>query len=182
MPYLFLATFLWSTSFIVGKLAYGFADAMMIVLFRQIIAALCVLPFFIRVYRSVPKHLWAKLIMLSLMSYPVTFTLQFLGLKYTSASSAMAVLGLEPVLIVLIGIFFFKEKRNTIMILLGLCAFLGVVFMVWSPNDTEIRWQGCLLILLSTIQTAFWLRISQNVLRQISPRIYTSLPSAWHQY
>lgn len=60
------------------------------------------------------------LILLGILTYPLTSMLQFIGLSFTSASSATTVIGIEPVMITIVGFIFFKEKASPIVFLLGI--------------------------------------------------------------
>ncbi|WP_345739942.1 DMT family transporter [Haemophilus parahaemolyticus] len=90
--------------------------------------------------------------------------MQFIGLQYTSASSAATMIGIEPLMVILIGQLFFKEKASLTIWLLGIIAFIGVFLLV-----------GCLLVLASTIVVALWLRLSKSVLGNLNPKVYTAL-------
>nr|WP_281773136.1 EamA family transporter [Haemophilus parahaemolyticus] len=85
-------------------------------------------------------------------------------MQYTSASSAATMIGIEPLMVILIGQLFFKEKASLTIWLLGIIAFIGVFLLV-----------GCLLVLASTIVVALWLRLSKSVLGNLNPKVYTAL-------
>ncbi len=73
-------------------------------------------------------------------------------------------IGIEPLMVILIGQLFFKEKASLTIWLLGIIAFIGVFLLV-----------GCLLVLASTIVVALWLRLSKSVLGNLNPKVYTAL-------
>ncbi len=172
MPYILLASFLWGTSFIAGKIAYDMLDPSLTVVFRLVIASLLLLPFTISFFKDnsgkTSKKDIAQLIFLGLLTYPITFMLQFVGLSLTSASSATTIIGVEPVMVAIIGLMFFKDRASPLIFLLGLVAFIGVLLMV-------ISLLGCLLVFLSTIVVAFWLRLSKQMLATMKPMHYTAL-------
>ena len=161
MIYLLLASFLWGTSFIAGKFAYETLDPALVVLFRLIIAGGILFPITLRFIKenSQSKVNWRKIALLGFLTYPATFLLQFIGLQYTSASSAATMIGIEPLMVILVGQFFFKEQASLTIWLLGTIAFIG-----------------CLLVLASTIVVALWLRLSKSVLGgNLNPKVYTAL-------
>ena len=172
---LFIAIAIWGSSLPVGKLAYNSFEPVILVQFRFCIAALIVLPTFIRIWSKIPHHLYKNLALLAFLNYPLVFLLQFIGLKYTSASSAVTMLGLQPLIMVFVGHLFFKEKANTFEYILGLLAFIGIALVVSEddPNSQIDAW-GCFLILASTVTFAFTVRWAQSVMKEIAPRSYTA--------
>lgn len=177
MFYLLLASFLWGTSFIAGKFAYETLDPALVVLFRLIIAGVILFPITLRFIKenSQSKVNWRKIALLGFLTYPATFLLQFIGLQYTSASSAATMIGIEPLMVILVGQLFFKEKASLAIWLLGTIAFIGVFLLVGLSDSEEISLIGCLLVLASTIVVALWLRLSKSVLGNLTPKVYTAL-------
>lgn len=177
MFYLLLASFLWGTSFIAGKFAYETLDPALVVLFRLIIAGAILLPITLRFIKENSKSEvnWEKIALLGFLTYPATFLLQFIGLQYTSASSAATMIGIEPLMVILVGQLFFKEKASLTIWLLGIIAFIGVFLLVGLSDSEEISLFGCLLVLASTIIVALWLRLSKSVLGNLNPKVYTAL-------
>lgn len=177
MIYLLLASFLWGTSFIAGKFAYETLDPALVVLFRLIIAGVILFPITLRFIKKNSKSDvdWKKIALLGFLTYPATFLLQFIGLQYTSASSTATMIGIEPLMVILIGQLFFKEKASLTIWLLGIIAFIGVFLLVGLSDNEEISLIGCLLVLASTIVVALWLRLSKSVLGNLNPKVYTAL-------
>lgn len=177
MFYLLLASFLWGTSFIAGKFAYETLDPALVVLFRLIIAGVILFPITLRFIKENSKSEvnWRRIALLGFLTYPATFLLQFIGLQYTSASSAATMIGIEPLMVILVGQLFFKEKASLTIWLLGTIAFIGVFLLVGLSDNEEISLIGCLLVLASTIVVALWLRLSKSVLGNLNPKAYTAL-------
>lgn len=173
MPFLLLAVILWGSSFIAGKFAYQMLSPLLLVQARLVISAVVMLPFLILGYQKARGHL-VQLALLGLATFPVTFLLQFYGLYYTSAASAATMLGVEPLMLLLVGALFFKERLKSRDLLLAGAAFIGVLLVVWQPQDANITVFGCALVLVSTVIVAFWLRISQGMIRDIGSMSYTA--------
>lgn len=177
MPYLLLATFLWGTSFVAGKYAIAMADAAWVVLFRLLIAACCTLPASIRFLRHhrLSRAQCKALLLLALLTYPVTFLLQFIGLQHTSAASATTMIGLAPLMVILVGHYCFHKTASARIWLLGAVAFLGVFLLVGGSPRGEVSVFGCGLVFASTIVAAFWVHLSVPMLMEIGSRAYTAL-------
>ena len=121
------------------------------------------------------KQLW----WLAFFNYTAVFLLQFIGLKYTSASSAVTMIGLEPLLVVFVGHFFFKDKAKWFHWLFGAMAFIGVAILINGGKNNEgidnISLFGCLLVLSAGIIFAAVLRWTQRVVAKVSTQAYTSV-------
>ncbi|OBW98513.1 hypothetical protein QV05_10785 [Gallibacterium genomosp. 1] len=173
---LFIAIAIWGSSLPIGKLAYHSFEPVILVQFRFCIAAFIVLPTFMRCYRHIASHHYKQLIWLSFLNYPVVFLLQFIGLKYTSASSAVTMLGLQPLIMVFVGDLFFKEKTRKFDYFLGLLAFIGIALVVSDDDpNSQIDVLGCFLVLASTVIFAFTTRWAKAIMKEISPRNYTAI-------
>lgn len=166
MIYLLIAVFLWGTSFIAGKIAYDMLDPSLVVAIRYVLASIILLPMTVSFIHKEKGNFNKKdfflLILLGILTYPLTSMLQFIGLSFTSASSATTVIGIEPVMITIVGFIFFKEKASPIVFLLGIVAFFGVALTVGVSALENVSFFGCFLVFLSTIVVSFWVRLSKK--------------------
>ena len=137
MLYQILALLIWSSSLIVGKLTYSMMDPVLVVQVRLIIAMIIVMPLFLRRWKKIDKPMRKQLWWLAFFNYTAVFLLQFIGLKYTSASSAVTMIGLEPLLVVFVGHFFFKDKAKWFHWLFGAMAFIGVAILINGGKNNE---------------------------------------------
>lgn len=178
MLYQILALLIWSSSLIVGKMTYSMMDPALVVQARLIIAMICVLPLFLRRWKKIDKPMRKQLWWLAFFNYTAVFLLQFIGLKYTSAASAVTMIGLEPLLVVFIGHFFFKDRAQWFHWLFGVVAFIGVATMINGGKQADginnINLWGCLLVLSAGIIFACVLRWTQAVVARVSNQSYTS--------
>ncbi|MCG9494219.1 DMT family transporter [Acinetobacter pittii] len=179
MIFLIFAALLWGTSFIAGKYSYDVFDPYLLVQLRMGIATLFVLPILYKrrndVLLSFKTHK-KGLLALAFLIYPATFLLQFLGLKYTSASSATTMIGIEPFMVVFMGYFFFKNKTSKMDWVLGALTFIGVLIVAWSSQqDHSINLFGCFLVIVSTIVVAIWVLTSKKILEEVDSSIFTAI-------
>ncbi|HEZ4583934.1 TPA: DMT family transporter, partial [Neisseria meningitidis] len=130
MFYQILALIIWSSSFIAAKYVYGGIDPALMVGVRLLIAALPALPACRRHVGKIPREEWKPLLIVSFVNYVLTLLLQFVGLKYTSAASASVIVGLEPLLMVFVGHFFFNDKARAYHWICGAAAFAGVALLM----------------------------------------------------
>ncbi|MDY5980160.1 MAG: DMT family transporter [Fusobacterium mortiferum] len=118
MIYLLIAVFLWGTSFIAGKIAYDMLDPSLVVAIRYVLASIILLPMTVSFIHKEKGNFNKKdfflLILLGILTYPLTSMLQFIGLSFTSASSATTVIGIEPVMITIVGFIFLAMSQQTV--------------------------------------------------------------------
>ncbi|MGY3724890.1 Threonine/homoserine efflux transporter RhtA [Granulicatella balaenopterae] len=179
MIYFLLATLLWGTSFIAGKIAFQTVDPTLAVMFRLLISSVVLIPltlsFFKKKIYRLSKRDFLLLTALGILTYPMTFMLEFSGLSLTSASSATTIIGLGPIMVALIGALFFKEKASPLVYLLGITSFIGVALMVGNADLESVSYLGCLFVFCSTIVVAFWVQLSKKALKKIPPLYYTPI-------
>ncbi|MDO4434653.1 MAG: EamA family transporter [Alysiella sp.] len=180
MLYQIIALIIWSSSFVAAKYAYVMIDPAWMVQIRFTIAALIVLPTCRRYVGKIPKNQWKSLIILSFINYVLVLMLQFWGVKYTSAASATTIVGLEPILMVLLGHFFFGDKAKWWDWLFGSIAFMGVGLLVWGGHggNGSVDLFGCALILLAGVFFCAAYRPTQKLIQIIGAPAYTSVSLA----
>ena len=174
MIYSVLAIAIWASSFVAGKYSYTVVDPVLTVQFRLIIAALIVAPGFLAHYRSVPLHLRRRLWLLAFMNFPAVYLLQFIGLNHTSASSAVTITGTEPVLVVLVGYLFFKQRAQVFDWLSAIAVFAGIALIVLGGESSgDVSLYGCLLVLGAGIAFVLCVHLGRDIMQSISAKTYT---------
>ncbi len=176
MIYLLLCIIIWASSFIVGKSATNELDPVLLVQIRLVIGALIVLPIFLPAYRRIPTGKQPMVWLLSFLTLPVCFVLQFVGLSMTSASSAIAILGLNPLLSVLVGHFCFGLRARMMDFVLSIVAFVGIFMMIFAAKGSgQISLLGCLLVMLGCLSFILCMFASKSIIAQMSSQAYTTV-------
>lgn len=175
MAYLIAALLFWASSFTAGKLAYQAFDPALVVLLRLVIASALVLPFFLKHYKNIDKALKKRLWAVSFLMFPIGILIQFIGLSYTSASSAVTIIGTEPILVLFLGFVFFGKQVAWYDWLLGVLAFFGIFLLVMGAGDNGVvSLFGLLLVFLAGVGFALSLHISQSLMQHMTPKLYTA--------
>ncbi|STZ07601.1 putative DMT superfamily transporter inner membrane protein [Moraxella caprae] len=175
MIYIIIALLIWSSSFTAGKYAYSMFDPAMAIELRFIIASLIVLPFFIKTYPLIEKRIRTKLWGVSFLMFPIGIFMQFMGLFYTSASSAVVVIGTEPILVLVLGFLLFKTKVALYDWALSAIAFLGICLLVLgSKDDGAADLFGLILVFLAGAGFALSLYVAKEVMARLDNKVYTS--------
>lgn len=179
MFYQIIAVLLWSSAFIAAKYSYTMMDPLMMLLFRLGIAALLVLPPCLRYWRDIERRYWPGFLWLSFLNYVVVLALQFWGLKFTSAASTSTIAGLEPLLTVFIGHFFFHDRAEWYHWLCGLLAFIGVALLIAGGGEGgDISLLGCLMVLGGGVVFCATLRPTQKMIEKVGVQAFTSITMA----
>ena len=129
----FTGAVLFSTKAIIVKSAFAdiHTDALTLLMLRM----LCALPFYIASLfftRNQQQQLpltnkqWLQLIFLGLFGYYLSSLLDFEGLQYVSAGLERLILFLYPTFVVLINIFFFRQKISGTQQLALMLTYAGI--------------------------------------------------------
>lgn len=168
MLYLLLAVLIWASSFVVGKFAVAEFDPIHIMQIRLTLAAIIALPFASRVYYKIPSNQRIQVWLVSFLTMPLCVVLQFAGLKLTSAASAVALLGLNPLSTVLVGYFCFKKQATKLDFALSLLACVGILIMVSGSNDTGVvNVLGLLLVTLGSLSFIVGMYLSKDIMQSV---------------
>lgn len=176
MVYLLFATLIWASSFIVGKVAIAEFDPVQIMQIRLTLAAFIALPFFMRAYRKIQKNQQIKVWLIAFLTFPLCVILQFSGLKLTSAASAVALLGLNPLLTVLVGYFCFNKQATRLDFILSLFACVGILIMAAGSDDSgSINMLGLLLVTLGSLSFIIGMYLSKDILQSVKVTDLTNI-------
>jgi drug/metabolite transporter (DMT)-like permease len=126
---LLVVVLIWSSTFVATKLLFGQAGPSQIALLRFVVAFAILLPFTWRglARRTLP---WGRLALMGLSGVAGYFTLQNIGLVYTSASDAALILACLPALVAVAAAAFLGERLNRLRGLGVLASVVGVVVIV----------------------------------------------------
>lgn len=175
MLYIIIALLIWASSFTAGKYAYTMFDPAMAIQFRFFIASLIVLPLFLKSYPSISKPFRQKLWGIAFLMFPIGILMQFMGLSYTSASSAVVVIGTEPILVLIMGFLLFKQKVALYDWGLSLIALLGILLLVLGSNDDgSVNLFGLFLVFVAGAGFALSIHSSKSLMAQMDNKVYTS--------
>lgn len=170
-----LVTFLWSTSYILVKMGLREINPLAFVTYRYVVASLVLaLPMLGR-FRSFLANLSLKrvsvFLLLGFSGYFVAQGLQILGLYYLQAVAVTFILNLTPIFVLVLGVFFLKEKPSPVQIIgivLTLCGVLvffansvmvlGEVFGVVATFVSGFGWAIYMVV------TRYWLRENVEII------------------
>lgn len=176
MLYIIIALLIWASSFTAGKYAYQMFDPAIAVQLRFFIAGLIALPLFLKSYPTIDKNFRKKLWGIAFLMFPIGILVQFMGLAYTSASSAVVVIGTEPIMVLILGFLFFKQKVAIYDWVLSVIAFIGIGLLVLgSQTDEAVNLFGLMLVLIAGLGFALSIHLAKNLMSSIDNKVYTAV-------
>jgi drug/metabolite transporter (DMT)-like permease len=163
---------------IIVKLAYRHGvDAITVIMFRMLFA----LPLFLLLAvwaqrRAVAQALpaltrqdVAGIVWLGFVGYYLSSTLDFLGLQYITASLERLILYLNPTLVLLLGMFFLKQRIASRQWLAMAVSYSGIVLVFGHEaalQGPDTVWGG-VLVLLSAASYAVYLTHSGELVKRV---------------
>lgn len=105
------------------------------------------------------------------------FALWFASLQYTTVASSTIILALQPIVALVGGFLFYKERVEARVILIILIAIFGVALVGWGDfgHENQIAFLGDVLSFLSVIAVVGYLLIGQNQVKRMSHWLYSFL-------
>lgn len=184
IPYLALifAHLIWGANFVVAKITLQEFPPMTLALLRFALASLLLAPFFLAETKKVKidKKDLPKLIAIGILIITLNITFFFEGIKRTTAINASVLTLVIPMLSVLFGWWFLKEKVylfNLLGIVLGL---LGALIIIGIPQiftgtlSTQML-TGNILIILASVSWVMGAIVSKKILSQYSYLTITAI-------
>lgn len=184
LPYLalILAHLIWGANFVVAKITLQEFPPMSLALLRFSFASLLLAPFFLAETKKVKikKQDLPKLIAIGVLIITLNITFFFEGIKRTTAINASTLTLIIPMLSVLLGWWFLKEKVyliNLLGILLGLSGALVIVGLPQILTGTISSQQllGNILIILASISWVAGAVIAKSILSKYPSLVVTAV-------
>ncbi len=177
-----LANLIWASTFVLVKIALNDLGPLTIGGLRYFAAFLLLLPFLthdLRFYRSLPAHLWVRLIILGLTAYTVGNGALYWGLQYMKATTGSVEMSLIPLIVLFIGIFWLREIPNWTQ-LLGIIIALGGSVLFFSPGLTGGEPLALAIVLVGLLGFALSGILGREVARdrQVDTLNLTAIPLA----
>ncbi|ERN54444.1 DMT family transporter [Alkalihalophilus marmarensis] len=134
-PYflLVLATFFWGTNFVFSRLIVEYVPPLQLSLIRWTLASLFFLPFVYKELKQHKKVLMAHWKVLTLMAFTGVAgfnSLIYIAIQYTTSINASLVNSLSPLLIVILSVFFLKERFSTVQFAGVIVSLIGVIIVI----------------------------------------------------
>lgn len=160
--YLLTATFLWAGNAIAGRLLVGSVSPITLSAVRWGLAALLLLPWGWRVFKS-GSPLWQnkrRFLLLGLFGVGSYNVLLYLALQTSTAINVTLIGASMPIWMLFIGAVFYQVKPNLLQLIGAIISLVGVAIVLTRGELTALlsmqMVMGDLLIMLATILWAFY--------------------------
>lgn len=189
IPYiaLIIAHVIWGANFVVAKITLQEFPPMSLGFFRFALASLLLAPFFLGKIQKTPsqkrkidKEDLPKLIAVGILIITLNITFFFEGIKRTTAIDASFLTLIIPMLSVLLGWWFLKEKIYLINLLGIILGFIGALIIIGLPqiftgtaSPTAIM--GNILIILAATSWVVGAVLSKQILKKYSSLVVTAI-------
>lgn len=184
LPYLalFIAHLIWGANFVVAKVTLTEFPSMTLAFLRFALASLLIAPFIITETKKVAidKKDLPKLILVGLLIITFNITFFFEGIVRTSAINASVLSLSVPILSVIAGWIFLKEKVNLVNVFGIFTGFLGALIIIGIPeiflgNFTPKDMAGNIFILIASISWVIGAILSKELLEKYPSMTVTSI-------
>lgn len=170
-----LMTLIIGFSFVFVKMALRHASAVDLLAHRFSAATLALLLYYLLTGKKWPsfrRSEFASLFLLSLF-YPILiFSMQTIGLRFTTASEAGILSATAPIFTVVFAAIFLKEKTSLRQLLFVLLSVGGVMYIMYRDGLGEITGttlKGDFFILLSVISMSVYFVLGRKLSRRVPP-------------
>lgn len=168
---LLITIFFWSLAVVIARGVINEIKPLTLLFIRLLVATIAFLPFFLT--RKIWKHpQFIELVKVSIF-FMVNMTFFLLGIQYTSASASQLIYSATPILIIIVGVLFMKEKYSLsrfIGVLIGLAGVVLIVYLSAEEKGTTIAGSlmGNLLIGLAMLGWLSYMLSTKRVLKTFS--------------
>lgn len=164
-PYLLLvlATLFWGSNFVFGKLLVQTIPPFHLSVSRWLIGLLLFLPFAIHEWMEHQKTIkkeWKKMICLAFTGVAGFNSLLYVGVQYTTSINASLINSTAPLLIILLSVFFLRDK---LLKLQYIGAIMSVVGVMWVFSEGQLERllsfsfnRGDVLVIIAVISWAIY--------------------------
>lgn len=177
---LLISTVLWGVSFIIVKPSLGYISPFNFLFTRYILASLLSLPVIIYYWKKikVTVAMIVTVVALELIGTTLSLGLLYMGLAQTSAIQASLISTTGPLFVVLLGIFWLKEKQEQHEWIGTMVSFFGMVLIAFLPSSygdqgSANSVSGNLLIIACLITSAFYTIGAKKYYKKI-PKLFAS--------
>lgn len=159
-----VASLIWGSSFVLGKLTFEELAVGHSILYRFGIAALLYLPFLLRSPQRLQRRHLPLFALTGFLMVPITFYLQFGGLALTSATSTALMIGAGAPLLALAGALFEGERFGVRGWSAVAISTTGMAILAGAPGPGS-DWRGNLMVLASMVVSTTWVMTTKRLIR-----------------
>lgn len=175
-----LASFFWAGAFVAGKYTSGQMPPVSLTFFRMFFAFLgiCVVRFFIKDKGwKINKEDIGSVLLMALTGMVGYHVLFFVALKYTTATNTSIIAAINPIITMVVGVIFFKDKIKAKNLIALALSFFGIMIVLTDGDFSkiDIKSFGDLIMLIAVVLWVIYSYISKSMLQKYNPLKLTTL-------
>lgn len=171
---LLAASVLWGSGFVFAKLALQDLTVSQVVAYRFGLGSIVLLSIAYPLRQRISVRDVGLFGICGVLTVPVTYLLQFEGIRRLNASTAALVSGALPIVIALAGLVCFRERPTARSWIAVLLSTLGVIFIADPGRGVHDPW-GIVFVILSLIAIAFWTVLSKTLVERYTVPVATAV-------
>ncbi len=151
---LIISMILWGTSFVWGKIALEYYNAITVIFFRLVISVIFLVPVLLIARKFVlPRRKHLHLFLLLALFEPFLYFLgETNGLAYVEPSMASVIISVIPLFTPIVAYYFLREKISVLNLVGIVISITGIVFLVFGKDmSLEVSVKGLLLLFLAIV-------------------------------
>lgn len=164
------AQIIFGFSFMFTKVALNYATPMTVIANRYMVAlfGMIVSLLITKNKISISKNFW-KLVIMAMFQPVMYFIFECFGIKHTTSSFSSVMISLIPVISMLCGIFFLKEKPSYVQYVFTVISVLGVTVMAYSGTiEGTVTLPGVVLLFGAVMSSVFYNILSRKLSAEFS--------------
>jgi len=145
---------LWGTSFVWGKIALEYYNAITVIFFRLVISVIFLVPVLLIARKFVlPRRKHLHLFLLLALFEPFLYFLgETNGLAYVEPSMASVIISVIPLFTPIVAFYFLREKISVLNLIGIVISITGIVVLVFGKDmSLEVSVNGLLLLFLAIV-------------------------------
>lgn len=172
--YLSIAGIVWGGLFLAVRFVVGRIEAVPLVWSRYILAffALYALGCWRHVSWKIERKDWKLVLLVGLIGQTLSIVTQETGTLLTSAQTGAVITSSTPAFMVVFGWLMLKEKLTKGRIISVILAIIGVLFIVYDPDNFQVNALGGFFLMIAAITWAL-MAIFLKLLEHYSPIVLT---------
>jgi len=180
---LVLVSLIWAGSFIVVRVTIDEVSPIDLGFLRFLVATpvMGLILFLLKKdNKKLPVKELPSLIVLGLTGVTLLYIFQFVGISYTTASTAAVLINTNVLFIALLSAFFLKERFSIVKSLGIVLSFLGVIIVIFSQTGNEtivfdnMFLFGSVFVILSAFCWAIYSIVGKRLLAKYDPFVVTT--------
>lgn len=175
-------TLTWATSWILIKWGLQDIPPLLFAGLRYTIAALILLVIWFlsperKLFHTISKRDWMKIVLLGIVYYAMTQGAQFLGLKTLPAVTVNLILGLSTILVALLGTIIINEHLSLVQWMGVILTPVGAYLYFFPIQFLPFQWTGIVIVFIGMVAGSFGNILSREMNRgnHLPPLTLTTL-------